>query len=62
MALSGEQLALHHKEDDYQGDKTLVGLVIEDKELHMVSAATKTGKSTIIDETVRILPDSALAS
>ena len=62
MALSGEQLALHHKEDDYQGDETLVGLVIEDKELHMVSAATKTGKSTIINETVRILPDSALAS
>ena len=62
MPLTGELFALHHKEDDYQGDQTLVGLMIEDKELHMVSAPTKTGKSTIIEEVVKIIPDSALTS
>jgi hypothetical protein len=62
VALSGELLALHHKEDDYQGDETLVGMAIQDREVHMVSAPTKTGKSTIIEAVVKILPDSALAS
>ena len=62
MALSGELLALHHKEDAYKGDETLVGSVIDGKELHMVSGVHKAGKSTIIEQTVKILPDSALAS
>ncbi len=61
MALSGEQLALHHKEADYQGDPALVGMAVMGKYLHMLSGAPDSGKKTVLKQVVSILPNAVLA-
>lgn len=62
MTLSAELLQLRDAQDEYVGDETLVGRSIQDKELHMLSGPTRVGKSTIIQRTLELMPESALGS
>ncbi|MDB5160111.1 MAG: hypothetical protein JWO99_374 [Candidatus Saccharibacteria bacterium] len=60
MALSGELLALHHKEDDYKGDEFLVGTQIYNKTTHMVAGVSNAGKTTLIEHAVPLVENSAM--